>query len=98
MFGIITARKRSFGKIMFLNVSVILSRGGLPTGSFCLRGSAYRGGLPTEGGVGQSSPSPMQNQKEERYASYWNAALFYYEEFVQKYISWKSEKEVHKSL
>ena len=59
-----------WGKIMFLNVSVILSGGrGLPTGRVCLRGSAYRegsayrGSLPTEGGIGQSPPTQCKTRK-----------------------------------
>ena len=92
-----------WGKIMFLKVSVILSGGGV----------AYRKGLPTgfciQRGVclqrefayrRRDWAEPPLNAKPEKGAVriLLECCLFYYEEFVQKNISWKSEKEVDKSL
>ena len=44
----ITARKRSCGKVMFLQVSVILFTGGVPGA----------GGVPGPGGPGPGGPGP----------------------------------------
>ena len=77
-----------FAKVMFLHVSVILSRGGIPAclavlqahtrGGGRLRGLA--GGLQahTQGGVSQHalSQTPPDGYCCGRYASYWNAFLF----------------------
>ena len=51
--GIITARKRSCGKVMFLQVSVILSTGGgvLLSGGVSYRGSPIQRGISYLGGL-----------------------------------------------
>ena len=47
-FTIVTARKRSCGKVMFLQVSVILFTGGSGLGGICSQGAACSRGVPGE--------------------------------------------------
>ena len=50
-FPFITARKRSWGKVIFLHLSVILFTGGVPG-----RRGAWSGGVPGPGGVPGGDP------------------------------------------
>ena len=69
--------QRSWGKVMFLHVSVILFTAG---GSLSRRGLCPVGGLcPGGGGLcpgGSLSRRPPRTVMRRRYASYWNAFLF----------------------
>ena len=70
---IVTARKRSCGKVMFLHLSVILfTRGGLSRG-VSVRGCLCPGMSLSRGVSVRETPHTV---KSGRYASYWNAFLF----------------------
>ena len=85
---IVTARKGSCGKIMFLHLSEIMFTGkvggGLCPGGPCPGGVSVQGrslstrclclrGVFVQGGLCQGDPHTV---KSGRYASYWNAFLF----------------------
>ena len=69
---IFTARKRSYGKVMFLQVSVILLTGGWGVGiPSCLASPRMENPAPPPG----MEKPPLRRSMCGRYASYWNAFL-----------------------
>ena len=72
-FFLVTARKRSLGKVIFLHVSVILFRGHM-TRRYLLGGSLSRGSLSRQSLSRETCPPSTVSCRW--YASYWNAFLF----------------------
>ena len=72
VFCFIAARKRIFGKVMLLHLSVILftSGGGVSVNG----GGVCPGGVYVQGDLCQGDQP--RTVKTGRYASYWNACLF----------------------
>ena len=54
---------------------LVCREGGVAKGASTYIGVCIQGGLPT-GGLGRTTPTPPRNQKNGRYASYWNVFLF----------------------
>ena len=83
--GVITARKRSWGKVMFLQVSVILfTGGGTCSGGTCFRGrflvprgclvwgSVWSRGVSAPGGVWSGGAPILPNNRLAHYFSGWH--------------------------
>ena len=78
MVQLITARKRSLGKVIFSQASVCPQGGLCPQGGSLSRGEYLSGGVSVQrgslsGGLCQGDPRTVTYG---RYASYWNAFLF----------------------
>ena len=68
--------QRSWGKVIFLQASVILSTGGSGPGGYLVQGVSAPGGVPGPGGCLVETPRDFTAAGQ--YASYWNAFLFCY--------------------
>ena len=65
----ITARKRSLGKVIFSEASVILFAGGLPLGGVYIHGGVPKGGLPLGVRIQESLPGGGESASRGRSAS-----------------------------